>query len=192
MRSAAVERTTGETSVRVSLDLDGTGRYDVRTGVGFLDHMLAQLSYHAGFDLAVAANGDLEVDAHHTVEDVGITLGQAFSEALQDRVGIARFASLHAAMDDALVLCAVDAGGRPSLLYDLPVPLPLIGAFPAELVEEFFRAFATHARVTLHVKLVWGRNSHHIVEAAFKGLGVVLRRAVTVERQGVPSTKGVL
>ncbi|MDR5683397.1 MAG: imidazoleglycerol-phosphate dehydratase HisB [Armatimonadota bacterium] len=192
MRSATVARTTAETSVRVSLNLDGTGRHDVRTGIGFFDHVLAQLACHGGFDLTVVAEGDLEVDAHHTVEDVGITLGQALSEALSDRSGIARFASLHAAMDDALVLCAVDAGGRPFLACDLRFSLPVVGAFPTELVEEFLRAFVTHGRLTAHVRLVDGHNSHHIVEAVFKGLGVVLRRAVAVERQGVPSTKGVL
>lgn len=192
MRRAQVERRTAETWVRASLDLDGAGASRVHTGLPFLDHMLAQWAHHGGFDLEVEAQGDLPVDAHHTVEDVGIVLGDAFSRALGEGAGIARFSSLHAAMDDALVLCAVDVSGRPYLHWEMRWNSPLVGAFPTELVEEFFRAFAVHGRLTLHVVHVHGRNTHHLAEAAFKGVGVVLGRAVRVERSGHPSTKGVL
>ncbi len=192
MREARVERRTGETQVRVTLRLDGAGAHRVETGVPFLDHMLAQWAHHGGFDLEVGATGDLAVDAHHTVEDVGIVLGEAFARALGDGQGIVRFSSLHTVMDDALVLCAVDVSGRPYLHWDVRWPSPWVGSFATELVEEFFRAFTTHARVSLHVVALHGRNSHHLAEAAFKGLGVVLSRAVRVERAGHPSTKGVL
>jgi imidazoleglycerol-phosphate dehydratase len=192
VRTAEVERTTAETRVRVRLALDGSGEHRVATGIGFFDHMLAQWAHHGRFDLDVEAAGDLEVDGHHTVEDVGIVLGQAFRQALGEGVGIARFSSLHAAMDEALVLCAVDLGGRPYLHFDVTFPTPLIGNFPTELVEEFWRAFVREARATLHVVLVHGRNGHHIAEAVFKGCGVVLGRAARVEGSRVPSTKGVL
>ncbi|MBM3449922.1 MAG: imidazoleglycerol-phosphate dehydratase HisB [Armatimonadetes bacterium] len=192
MRRAALERETTETRVRVALDLDGRGACDARSGVPFLDHMLAQLARHSGFDVTVAADGDVAVDAHHTVEDVGIVLGTAFRQALGDAHGIARFASLHAPMDDALVLCALDVSGRPYLHFDVALRTPTIGTFPAELLEEFFRAFATHARVTLHVVGVHGRNSHHLAEASFKGLAVALGRAVRLESSVLPSTKGTL
>lgn len=192
MRRAHVERRTAETQVRVTLDLDGAGAYRVQTGLPLLDHMLAQWAYHGGFDLEVEARGDLAVDAHHTVEDVGIVLGDAFSQALGQGAGIVRFASLHAAMDDALVLCAVDVSGRPYLHWEVSWRSPFVGSFPAELVEEFFRAFVTHARITLHLVHVHGGNTHHVAEAVFKGVGVVLGRAIRVERSGHPSTKGVL
>ncbi len=192
MRRAQLERKTAETWVRASLELDGTGTYRVRTGLPFLDHMLAQWAHHGGFDLEVEAQGDLLVDAHHTVEDVGIVLGSAFREAVGEGTGIARFASLHAAMDEALVLCAVDISGRPYLHWEVRWKSPLVGSFPTELVEEFFRAFTSHSRITLHVIHVHGLNTHHVAEAAFKGFGVVLRRAVRVEHSGPPSTKGVL
>ncbi|MFN3285520.1 MAG: imidazoleglycerol-phosphate dehydratase HisB [bacterium] len=192
MRQAQVERATAETRVRVLLRLDGEGRHHVRTQVPFLDHMLAQWAYHGGFDLEADASGDVAVDPHHTVEDVGMVLGDAFSQALGDGQGIARFSSLHAVMDDALVLCAVDVSGRPYLHWDVRWPVPVIGSFATELVEEFFRAFVVRARVSVHVVAVHGRNSHHLAEAAFKGFGVVLGRAVRVERAGHPSTKGVL
>jgi imidazoleglycerol-phosphate dehydratase len=187
-----VERTTAETQVRVRLHLDGQGMHRVHTGVPFLDHMLSQWAHHGGFDLEVDASGDVAVDPHHTVEDVGMVLGDAFAQALGDAHGIARFSSLHAVMDDALVLCAVDVSGRPYLHWDVRWPTPWIGSFAAELVEEFFRAFVSRARVGLHVVAVHGRNSHHLAEAAFKGFGVVLGRAVRVERSAHPSTKGVL
>ncbi len=192
MRRAQVQRTTSETSLTVELALDGSGRASIETGVPFFDHVLGGLVRHSGFDLTVRAAGDLQIDAHHTVEDTGIVLGQAFRQALGDGEGIARFASIHLPMDEALVLVAIDISGRPFLHLDLPFATEMIGAFPTELVEEMLRAFATHAALTLHVSLVRGRNSHHIAEAAFKGLGVVLGRAAAVVGRGVPSTKGVL
>ncbi len=192
MRRAEVERLTAETKVRVELVLDGTGEYRIRTGVPFFDHLLAQWARHGRFDLTVEAVGDLAVDAHHTVEDVGIGLGEAFRKALGDGAGIARFSSLHAAMDEALVLCAVDISGRSYLHYDVPFPAPSVGSFPTELVEEFWRAFTANARITLHLLLLHGRNAHHIAEALFKGCGVVLAQAVRVVGTGIPSTKGVL
>ncbi|MDR5708596.1 MAG: imidazoleglycerol-phosphate dehydratase HisB [Armatimonadota bacterium] len=192
MREAEAARTTAETRVRVHLRLDGIGEHRICTNVPFLDHLLAQWARHGRFDLTVEATGDLEVDAHHTVEDVGIVLGAAFRQALGDGAGIARFSSLHAAMDEALVLCAVDISGRSYLHYDVRFPAPYLGSFSTELVEEFWRAFVSHARITLHLVLLHGRNTHHIAEALFKGCGVVLGQAVRVVGGGVPSTKGVL
>jgi len=191
-RSAEVTRKTQETSVRVRLNLDGSGEGAVATGVPFFDHLVGALTRHSGFDVTLRADGDLAVDAHHTVEDTCIVLGQAFRQALGAGEGIARFASLHLPMDEALVRVALDISGRPYLHCELAFPTDRVGTFPVELVEEALRAFATHAAVTLHVDLVRGRNSHHIAEAAFKGLGVALGRAVAVTAQGVPSTKGVL
>lgn len=190
-RTAEVRRQTTETSVAVRLDLDG-GDVAVRSGIPFFDHMLEQVARHGRLGLVIDAEGDLAVDAHHTVEDVAIVLGQAFRQAVGAAHGIARFASLHAAMDDALVLAALDVGGRPYLHYDLRVGAVVLGTFPAELGEEFFRAFTTHAGVTLHLMQVHGRHTHHILEAAFKGAGVVLHRATRVIGGDVPSTKGVL
>lgn len=187
-----VERTTRETSVQVRLDLDGSGEAAVATGVPFFDHMLQQVARHGRFDLTVEARGDLDVDAHHTVEDTGIVLGQAIRQAVGDGEGIARFASVHLPMDDALVLTALDLSGRPYLQYALDTAPVMLGTFPAELAEEFFRALAVHAGLTLHLLRVSGRNTHHVVEAAFKGLGVALARATRIEGRGIPSTKGVL
>lgn len=192
MRSASVERATAETRVRVALALDGSGQALIDTGVPFLDHLLGALARHGSIDLTVQASGDVAVDAHHTVEDTGIVLGQAFHQALGSGEGIARFASLHLPMDEALVLVALDISGRPYLRFDVAFPRDVIGTFPTDLVEEFLRAFAAHAAVTLHVSLMWGSNSHHIAEAVFKGLGVALGRAAAVVGSGVPSTKGVL
>jgi imidazoleglycerol-phosphate dehydratase len=191
-RAATVERATTETRVRVELRLDGRGEVTSDTGVPFFDHMLGALGRHGRFDLQARARGDVAVDAHHTVEDVGIVLGQAFRQAVGDGAGITRFESLHAAMDDALVLVAVDVSGRAYLHYAASYPTDRVGTFPVDLVEEFLRAFATHAAVTLHVRLEHGRNSHHIAEAIFKGTGIVLGRAVAVTTIGIPSTKGVL
>jgi imidazoleglycerol-phosphate dehydratase len=192
MRRARVERTTAETRVHVELDLDGGGQASIETGVPVFDHLVTAFARHGGFDLTVRASGDLQVDAHHTVEDTGIVLGQAFRQALGQGEGIARFASLHLPMDDALVLVAVDVSGRAYLECELIFAAGPIGAFQPDLVEEALRAFATHAAVTLHVKQVRGRSSHHIAEAVFKGLGVALGRATRVVGRGVPSTKGVL
>jgi len=191
-RVGEVVRETAETAVRVRLDLDGGGEAAVRTGVAFLDHMLQQVGRHGRLDLRIEAAGDLAVDAHHTVEDVGIVLGQAFRQALGPARGIARFASLHTPMDDALVLAAVDVSGRPFLHYGIDAGRALLGTFPADLAEEFFRAFTAHAAVTLHLVQLHGRNPHHILEAAFKGTGIVLHRATRVVGEEIPSTKGVL
>ncbi|MDR7420887.1 MAG: imidazoleglycerol-phosphate dehydratase HisB [Armatimonadota bacterium] len=191
-RTGAVARRTAETEVAVQVGLDGEGRVEAATGVAFFDHLLAAFGRHARFDLTVRAAGDLAVDAHHTVEDVGIVLGQAVRQAIGDGAGIARFASIHLPMDEALVLVALDVSGRSYLHFDVAFPADRVGAFPVDLVEEFLRAFTAHAGVTLHVALRHGRNTHHIAEAVFKGLGVALGRALARTGQGVPSTKGVL
>ncbi|MCS7224898.1 MAG: imidazoleglycerol-phosphate dehydratase HisB [Armatimonadetes bacterium] len=194
VRSASVERKTKETNVAVVLELDGTGQFTAQTGVGFFDHMLTALGHHAFWDGSVRAQGDLEVDAHHTVEDVGIVLGQAIDRALGDRRGIARFGSAVVPMDEALVLCSVDISGRGYSFIDLPVPGP-IGSFDPELATEFFKSLAAHGRFTLHIKLLSGNDRHHIVEAAFKALAVAFRQAaaLSLQRQdAIPSTKGTL
>jgi imidazoleglycerol-phosphate dehydratase len=193
-RIGRTARTTTETHVEVMWNLDGGGAFTGSTCLPFLDHMLAQLARHGRFDLAVHASGDLEIDAHHTVEDVGIALGRALRDALGDGAGIARFASAHAPLDEALVLAAVDVSGRPYLHYAVSVPRQRLGDYDTDLTEEFFRAFATNAGITLHMLLVHGRNAHHIIEAAFKALALALDRAVRVDPrvQGVPSTKGTL
>jgi imidazoleglycerol-phosphate dehydratase len=195
-RSAAKERTTKETSISVRLDLDApTGTVSASTGLPFFDHMLDQLGRHGGFDLEVQAKGDLEVDGHHTVEDVGITVGEVFREALGDKAGIRRFASGLFPLDEALVEVALDLSGRPYTVYDVPFGevLPLGDPpFNPEMAEHFWQSFATAAGITLHVKLREGRNTHHIVEATFKGVARCLRDAVRVEGTGIPSTKGVV
>ncbi len=174
------------------LNLDGAGERAIRTGIPFFDHMLLQVATHGRFDLTIEADGDLVVEPHHTVEDVGITLGQAFKAALGDGRGIARFASLHAPMDDALVLAALDISGRAYLHYGLTVEQTMLGTFATDLAEEFFRAFTTNAAVTLYLLQLHGRNAHHILEAGFKSTGVVLHRATRVVDQAVPSSKGRL
>lgn len=191
-RAAEIRRQTAESQIEAQLTLDGSGQASIETGVPFFDHLLAALVRHSGFDVTLRASGDLAVDVHHTVEDASIVLGQAFRQAVGRGEGIARFASLHLPMDDALVRVALDVSGRAYLCLDLPVVTDRIGTFPTELIEESLRAFVNHAAVTLHLDLVRGRNSHHIAEAAFKGLGVALGRAVTLVGRGVPSTKGVL
>jgi imidazoleglycerol-phosphate dehydratase len=195
-RSASKERTTKETSISVSLDVDGpTGSVSASTGLPFFDHMLDQLGRHGGFDLDVQAKGDLHVDGHHTVEDVGITVGEVFREALGDKAGIRRFASGLFPLDEALVEVALDLSGRPYTVYDVPFGevLPLGDPpFNPEMAEHFWQSFATAAGITLHVKLREGRNTHHIVEATFKGVARCLRDAVRVEGRGIPSTKGVV
>ena len=195
-RAARVSRATKETSIEVSVDLDGTGATDVATGLPFFDHMLAQLGRHGGIDLTVAADGDLEVDAHHTVEDVGIALGGVVAEALGDKAGVRRFASVALPLDEALVEVALDLSGRPYLAYGIEFApdTPGLGSppFDPQLAEEFWRAFVTAAAVTLHVRLLAGRNTHHIVEASFKAVARALRDAVRVEGGGIPSTKGTL
>jgi imidazoleglycerol-phosphate dehydratase len=194
-RTASRRRATAETTVAVSLDLDGSGRSEVSTGLPFYDHMLDQLARHGGFDLTVAATGDLHIDSHHTVEDVAITLGETFREALGDKAGVRRFASGLYPLDEALVEVALDLSGRPYVEWDVPLPeaIPLGNPpFDPQLAEHAIHSFATAAAITLHVTLRRGRNVHHIVEAAFKGLARCLRDAVRVDGTGVPSTKGVL
>jgi imidazoleglycerol-phosphate dehydratase len=195
MRRADIKRETGETNVRVMIDLDGSGRAEIRTGVGFLDHMLTLLARHARIDIKIEANGDLEVDAHHTTEDVGIALGQAVRQALGDKRGIRRYASIAMPMDETLADLALDISGRPFLVFNMDFPTPRVGDFDTELVREWFQAFAVNAAVTLHVNLRYGANSHHIAEAAFKGLARVLKEAVSIDPAAsgeVPSTKGTL
>ena len=195
MRQASVTRKTAETDVTVAVNLDGTGQYDNVTKVGFFDHMLDQLARHAMLDLSVRAKGDLWIDDHHTVEDVGITLGQALSEALGDKRGIRRYGDCRLAMDDAQVVSALDLSGRPYLVWNVPFGAGKIGSFDTELVREFFQAFSTHGGITLHVDMVHGINTHHIAEAAFKSVARALRIALEPDPRAagqVPSTKGAL
>lgn len=195
MRRATITRKTNETDIAVTLDLDGTGAATIRTGIGFFDHMLDQLSRHALIDMQISASGDLHIDDHHTVEDCGIALGQALAQALGDKAGIRRYGSFHLAMDDALVRVALDLSGRPYLCWNLPFAAPKIGSFDTELVREFFQAVSVHAGITLHVDLIRGENAHHIAEAAFKALARALREAVEPDpgMEGrLPSTKGAL
>ena len=194
MRTAAISRTTKETDITLSLNLDGTGAAEVSTGVGFFDHMLVAFARHGCFDLALTCRGDLEVDSHHTVEDCGIVLGQAFAQALGDKAGIRRFGDCLLPMDETLVMSAVDISGRGQAYYDVPVGVCAVGAFDTQLAKEFFIAFAREAGVTLHARLVCGENGHHILEAAFKSVARSLRQAVEVDPRvvGVPSTKGAL
>lgn len=193
-RSARKERTTGETRVLVELELDGSGRTQVATGVAFFDHMLDALGRHASFDLVVEATGDLEVDAHHTVEDVGIVLGQAIAQALGDKVGITRYGAATVPMDEALVMGAVDISGRGQLHYAVDLPIEIIGTFDTTLAKEFLIALASNAGITLHLRSLAGDNSHHIIEAVFKACARALRQAVAFDARvtGVPSTKGSL
>jgi len=192
LRTATVERVTKETNVRIELALDGAGTATVDTGLPFFDHMLSQLGTHAGFDLTVTAKGDLEVDGHHTVEDVGLALGQALREALGDKRGIRRFASITVPLDEAAVEVALDLSGRPFVVHEVEVPAETIGTYDTGLTEDFLRAFATAAEMTLHVRLVSGRSPHHVVEAGFKSLAKCLQDAVRVIGGDVPSTKGTL
>jgi imidazoleglycerol-phosphate dehydratase len=193
-RASEIDRKTGETDVRVSLALDGTGAGERSTGVGFLDHMLDLLARHGRLDLEVRASGDLETGAHHTVEDVGICVGKALDQALGDRSGIARYGAATVPMDESRATCAIDISGRGLLVFDAALPSGAIGNFDHELAEEFFRAVATNARLTLHVVVETGSNSHHMIEAAFKAAARALRAAVALDptERGVPSTKGTL
>lgn len=193
-RRAVVTRVTGETDITVELDLDGTGTCSIATGLPFFDHMLNAFGRHGLFDLTVRATGDIDVDAHHTVEDTGIVLGQAFTQALGDKAGITRFSDVCIPMDETLVQAAVDISGRGQAYCDLPIPTERVGSFDTELAVEFFYAFARDARVTLHVRELSGANSHHIIEAAFKAAGRAMRYACELDPRvnGVPSTKGSL
>jgi imidazoleglycerol-phosphate dehydratase len=194
-RQASIERSTKETKIKAGVDLDGTGAYEIATGIGFLDHMLEQLARHSLIDISLKAKGDLHVDFHHTTEDCGIVLGQAVAKALGDKQGIARYASVYLPMDEALTRVAVDVSGRPYLVWKVAFPRPKLGELDTELLREFFHAFAQNAGITLHVENLYGENSHHIAETCFKGLARALREAVANDpRQGgrVPSTKGTL
>jgi imidazoleglycerol-phosphate dehydratase len=194
-RQASIDRSTKETKIKATVDLDGTGAYDIATGVGFLDHMLEQLSRHALIDITLKAKGDLHIDFHHTTEDAGIVLGQAVAKALGDKQGIARYASLYLPMDETLTRVAVDVSGRPYLIWKVAFSQPKVGEMDTELFREFFQAFAQNAGITLHVECLYGDNNHHIAETCFKGLARALREAVAIDpRQAgrVPSTKGTL
>ena len=195
MRRATITRETAETSITVEINLDGTGTYDNSTGVGFFDHMLDQLARHSLIDLKVSAAGDLHIDDHHTVEDVGITLGQSLNQALGDKTGIRRYGECRLPMDDAQVACALDLSARPFLVWNVDMPTAKIGTFDTELVREFFQALATHGGITLHIDKLHGINSHHIAEAAFKSVASALRQAVETDPRKadtIPSTKGAL
>ena len=195
MRSAKISRQTAETEISVEVNLDGTGQYDNQTGVGFFDHMLDQLARHSLIDMTIRAKGDYHIDDHHTVEDTGIALGQALTQALGDKKGIRRYGECHLPMDDAQVRCALDLSGRPFLIWNVDLPTQKIGTFDTELVREFFQALATHGQITLHVDALHGLNSHHIAEAAFKAVARSLRDAVETDPRvagEIPSTKGAL
>lgn len=194
MREAEFNRKTAETEVYVKINIDGAGKSDIKTGIGFLDHMLNLFSKHGLFDLQVEAKGDLYVDSHHTVEDIGITLGQAFLKALGDKKSIKRYGLSYIPMDEALIRTVVDISGRPYLYYNLKLKMQSLGNFETETVEDFFRAFAYNSLITLHIEQLHGRNTHHIIEGAFKALGRSLDEATKIDNRidGVPSTKGVL
>ncbi len=194
-RTATIERATKETRIRATVDLDGTGAYKVRTGIGFLDHMLEQLARHSLIDIELEAEGDLHIDFHHTTEDSGIVLGQAILKALGDKQGITRYASVHLPMDETLTRVAIDVSGRPYLIWKVEFSAPKIGEMDTELFKEWFQAFAQHAGITLHMETLYGDNNHHIAETCYKGLARALRQAITLDpRQAgrVPSTKGSL
>ncbi|HEX9465196.1 MAG TPA: imidazoleglycerol-phosphate dehydratase HisB [Alphaproteobacteria bacterium] len=194
-RKAEVERRTKETHIACELDLDGSGRYDVRTGIGFLDHMLEQLSRHSLIDLTLAAKGDLHIDFHHTTEDTGIAIGEAVSRALGDRAGIARYGDALIPMDETLTRVALDCSNRPYLIWKVNFTKPKLGEMDTELFKEWFQAFAQAAGITLHIETLYGENNHHIVESCYKGLARALRQAVSIDPRkagAVPSTKGIL
>lgn len=195
MRKAEIARKTNETDIKLTLELDGTGKSEISTGCGFLDHMLTLFARHGRFDMSVSCKGDRYVDFHHTVEDIGIALGDAFRKALGDMRGIVRYGSMILPMDEALIMTAVDISGRPHLSYGLEIPAQKVGEFDTELTEEFFLGFVRHAGVTLHIKQLAGTNSHHIIEGAFKSAARSLAAAVKIEeayKNEIPSTKGVL
>ena len=195
MRTAQITRTTKETDIRLTLDLDGTGKSEIHSGVGFLDHMLTLFAKHGRFDLDLTCSGDTEVDDHHSVEDIGIALGQAFEQALGDKRGIVRYGSFILPMDETLILSAVDISGRSYLNFDLQIPTQKVGTFDTELAEEFFLGFVRNANLTLHLKQLEGKNSHHIIEGTFKSFGRTMKQAVAIDeayRDEIPSTKGVL
>ena len=194
IRTASITRRTAETKITATLGIDGTGQSEIATGIGFFDHMLILFTKHGLFDVNLSADGDLFVDGHHTVEDVGIVLGQAFAEALGDKSGIKRYGTAFVPMDEALIMVSLDISGRPFLAFDVEIPTQRIGTFDSELTEEFLRALAVHAGLTLHVRLMAGKNAHHIVEGVFKALGRALDEATRKDERivGVMSTKGML
>lgn len=195
MRRSLIERTTAETDIALSLNIDGTGQADIETGIGFLDHMLTLFARHGRFDMNLTCRGDVNVDDHHSAEDIGIALGQAFKEALGDKKGIRRYADIILPMDEALILEAVDISGRSTLVFSADIPSEKVGTFDTELVEEFFLAFVRNADITLHIRQLDGRNTHHIIEAMFKAFGRIMKEAAEIDerfRDEIPSTKGVL
>jgi len=193
-RTAVVKRKTSETEIEMDLNLDGEGKYDLSTNIPFLDHMLAQLAKHGLFDLKIKAKGDVEIDFHHTVEDVGIVVGEAFKKALKDKKGIRRFGSAYTPLDEALALVVVDIAGRPYFVYDVDLPKEKVGEFDVELVEDFFQAFANNCGATLHVRMISGNNLHHIVEAIFKAFAKAMDQGTSIDKRikDIPSTKGAL
>lgn len=195
MRISEINRSTAETDIKLILNIDGSGKSDIETGCGFLDHMLTLFSKHGRFDLTVKCNGDTDVDYHHSVEDIGIVLGTAFSEALSDMKGIKRYADIILPMDEALILEAIDVSGRSYLQFDVQIPTQKVGDFDTELVEEFFEGFTRKAGVTFHIKMLSGKNSHHIIEGIFKAFGRVMSNACSIDekyKDEIPSTKGLL
>lgn len=192
MRKATLRRTTGETDISISLTIDGTGRFEGTSGIGFFDHMLHLLARHSGMDISLTCQGDLDVDNHHTIEDIGITLGEVFEKALGDKKGIHRYGCFFCPMDETLSRIVLDLSGRPYFVFDVDIPVERIGSFETEMTREFFLAFANNAKMNLHMATLYGVNGHHIVESLFKGIGHALKEAVTIEGDTVLSTKGVL
>lgn len=192
MRKAILRRTTGETDISITLTVDGTGRFEGTSGIGFFDHMLHLLARHSGMDISLTCQGDLDVDNHHTIEDIGITLGEVFEKALGDKKGIHRYGCFFCPMDETLSRIVLDLSGRSYLVFDVDIPVERIGSFETEMTREFFLAFANNAKMNLHMATLYGVNGHHIVESLFKGIGHALKEAVTIEGDTVLSTKGVL
>ena len=192
MRKATLRRTTGETDISISLTVDGTGRFEGTSGIGFFDHMLHLLARHSGMDISLTCQGDLDVDNHHTIEDIGITLGEVFEKALGDKKGIHRYGCFFCPMDETLSRIVLDLSGRSYLVFDVDIPVERIGSFETEMTREFFLAFSNNAKMNLHMATLYGVNGHHIVESLFKGIGHALKEAVTIEGDTVLSTKGVL
>lgn len=192
MRKATLRRTTGETDISITLTVDGTGRFEGTSGIGFFDHMLHLLARHSGMDISLTCQGDLDVDNHHTIEDIGITLGEVFEKALEDKKGIHRYGCFFCPMDETLSRIVLDLSGRSYLVFDVDIPVERIGSFETEMTREFFLAFANNAKMNLHMATLYGVNGHHIVESLFKGIGHALKEAVTIEGDTVLSTKGVL
>ncbi len=192
MRKATLRRTTGETDISITLTIDGTGRFEGTSGIGFFDHMLHLLARHSGMDISLTCQGDLDVDNHHTIEDIGITLGEVFEKALGDKKGIHRYGCFFCPMDETLSRIVLDLSGRSYLVFDVDIPVDRIGSFETEMTREFFLAFANNAKMNLHMATLYGVNGHHIVESLFKGIGHALKEAVTIEGDTVLSTKGVL